>query len=498
NIGLVYKNLQDYDPALRYQQEALDLYEKIGNLSGAARALGNLATLYDLTGKPERAIDYYLQALTMNEKLGDNRRIASDYTNLGAVNLGMSDYAAAIDYLAKGLTYYRRTNDKANTALALLELSQAIKAAPVSVLQKKGYNPTRLVETMLDLQLSALKLAEESGSLRQQQQAWHALSLTYELSNRIPDAYAAFKKHVIFKDSIYNETNRRELIQKQAQFDYEKKEALLTAAFEQEKALAEMELQRQKSLRNFTAAGLIFFLLATVGGVFLYKKKRDAEERQKESEFDAMEAEVEMKALRAQMNPHFIFNSLNSISHFILTRNLQEADYYLSKFAKLIRQIFENSEYKEVPLADDLQVLQTYMLLEAARMDKKFSYTIQIDPEIDPDNVLVPPLLLQPFVENSIWHGFQALHGQGKIEISVNKEADNIHISIEDNGVGRKQVVASVLNGKRQARASMGVKITQERLNILSKLKNAEAKMELIDLQQGLRVDLKLPLIFNF
>src|SRR5690606_39989149 len=89
NYGIVYKNLQDYDPALRYQQEALDLYEKIGNLSGAARALGNLATLYDLTGKPERAIDYYLQALTMNEKLGDNRRIASDYTNLGVVNLGM-------------------------------------------------------------------------------------------------------------------------------------------------------------------------------------------------------------------------------------------------------------------------------------------------------------------------------------------------------------------------------------------------------------------------
>src|SRR5690606_36309748 len=166
-----------------------------------------------------------------------------------------------------------------------------------------------------------------------------ALYETYENQANILKAFKAFKRHVALKDSIFNDEKRREIIQKQAQFDYEKRETLLTAAFEQEKALAQAELHRQKIIRNFVMGGFIFCVLAATGGYILYKKKRDAEQMQQESEFLIQVAEVEMKALRAQLNPHFILNSLNSISNFIVKNDLHAADYYLAKFAKLMRLI---------------------------------------------------------------------------------------------------------------------------------------------------------------
>ena len=494
NIGLVYKNLADYDQAVAYQEQALGVYQAMGNKAGIARALANMATLYDLTGSPWKSIAYYEQALAINEQIGEKRRIASDYTNLGVVYRGIGEYAKALDNLLRGWEHYKATTDKANTALTLLELSYVLSEADGAVVREKGFDPGRLRQTILGYQTAALALAEESGSLQQQQHAWAALSESYEAQPDIPKAFEAYKMSVAFKDSVFNEDKRREVIQKQAQFEYEKKEALLTAAFEQEKALGQLELRRQRAIKSFIAGGLILSFVAAAVGYVLYKKKRDAEHKQKESEWQAQVAEVEMKALRAQLNPHFIFNSLNSISDFILKNDLHTADYYLGKFAKLVRMILENSEKKEIPLADDLQLLTLYMDLEAVRMERRFVYHIQIDPAIDPDNTMVPPLLLQPFVENSIWHGFPSLEREGRILIRVGKEEEQIHFVIEDNGVGRKQAAAVERNG----RVSMGVRITQERLDILQRAKRNKTAVELMDLQQGLRVDLKLPLTLAF
>src|SRR5690606_26381403 len=132
-------------------------------------------------------------------------------------------------------------------------------------MRKKGFDPNRRDQTVLDYQVSALQLAEESGSLQQQQLAWMALYETYENQANILKAFKAFKRHVALKDSIFNDEKRREIIQKQAQFDYEKRETLLTAAFEQEKALAQAELHRQKIIRNFVMGGFIFCVLAEIG-----------------------------------------------------------------------------------------------------------------------------------------------------------------------------------------------------------------------------------------
>ena len=498
NIGLVYKNQKDYDKSLEYQNTAFHLFQGMGNRQGTANALGNIATLYDLRGDPHKALSYYEKALEINQGIGDMRRIAGDYTNMGVVYSGLSDYANALRYLKLGLEYYGKTGDKPNMSIAFLELSLALKRGSNGDLTSNGFTPSHRSQQVMDYQREGLKLAEESGSLLRKSAAWEVLSETYRERMDYKNALEAYQTHIQFRDSIYNEEREREIIQKQAQFDYEKKEALLTAGFEQENLLNLAELSRQRTLKNSVLAGLLFLLIAASAGYHLYKKKRDAEEKQRESEFNAMVAEVEMKALRSQMNPHFIFNSLNSIAYFILRNDTHAADYYLSKFSKLIRMILENSDNKEISLSDDLGILKIYMELEAMRMAKKFSFDIEVDESIDPEATLVPPLLLQPFVENSIWHGISRLSEEGKIKIMVKKEGDLIHLIIEDNGVGRVEAARWSKKENAKTPVSMGIRITQDRINIINRIKNTKAEMLLFDLNRGLRVELRLPLSISF
>jgi len=157
--------------------------------------------------------------------------------------------------------------------------------------------------------------------------------------------------------------------------------------------------------------------------------------RRKKAKFDKDVMEVELKALRAQMNPHFISNALHSINKYVMENDRTNASGYLAKFASLMRLILENSREKEVPLEQDLHALELYMQLELLRFSNSFSYQIEVDPQIDVENTLVPPMLLQPFAENAILHGLSN-KGKGIIKIQVRKSNDMICCVIEDNGNG--------------------------------------------------------------
>jgi LytS/YehU family sensor histidine kinase len=186
-------------------------------------------------------------------------------------------------------------------------------------------------------------------------------------------------------------------------------------------------------------------------------------------------------------------NSLNSIGDYISHNKNDLASDYLAKFAKLMRLVLENSEKKVVVLADDLKALELYMQLEALRMNHKFSYDLQVDNNIDPETTLVPPLLLQPFVENSIWHGIATKQGTGKIKVAIIKSQNMIKCIVEDDGIGRaaaKSLQQLVATEKK----SLGMKITEARIQILNKVKNVSAGIQLFDLAQGTKVELILPL----
>jgi hypothetical protein len=201
-------------------------------------------------------------------------------------------------------------------------------------------------------------------------------------------------------------------------------------------------------------------------------------------EYNKKIADVEMKALRAQMNPHFIFNSLNSINRYIIKSEPEKAALYLTKFSKLIRLILDRSNFKIVSLSNEINALKLYIDLEALRFNGKFSYSINLNGGIDPETVGVPPMIIQPYVENAIWHGLLHKDSFGNLDISFEKETVGIKCVIVDNGIGRKR--AEELNSKSvNKEKSFGMKITHERLNLLSE-ESAASFVDIVDLTDNL------------
>jgi ligand-binding sensor domain-containing protein len=213
-------------------------------------------------------------------------------------------------------------------------------------------------------------------------------------------------------------------------------------------------------------------------------------------------AELEIKALIAQMNPHFIFNCLTSIQELIMVNKQDDAMHYLNQFSRLLRTVLQTSEKNFISLEQELVLLELYLELEAMRFDKQFHYKIEVEPLIDPEEIVIPSFLLQPFVENALWHGLMHKKGDRKLTISFKLENEDLLLcKIEDNGIGREQ--ASTIKKKSlKSYQSMGLKIISERIDLMKK-QNPAFDMQIIDKvdesgqAQGTTVIMKLP-IDNF
>lgn len=234
---------------------------------------------------------------------------------------------------------------------------------------------------------------------------------------------------------------------------------------------------------------IIVFALALAHRIRLVDRERQAsqqayvEEIEQRTAYEKRLAEVEMLALRSQMNPHFLFNSLNTIEYFVLKGDEINATRYLSSFSRLLRLILNHSNEETVRLSEDLTGLNLYLELESSRFDENFRYTLEVDAAIDPDDVIIPPLLLQPFVENAIWHGLQHSHRPDKrLWVRVLLDADErIQFEIEDNGIGRAE--AGLLQGRSSTRrTSLGMSITQQRIDLFNRNYPSQLNVQLIDL----------------
>jgi LytS/YehU family sensor histidine kinase len=229
---------------------------------------------------------------------------------------------------------------------------------------------------------------------------------------------------------------------------------------------------------------------------FRYKRKRD--EEQLKTEFKKQLAQAETVALRAQMNPHFIFNCLNSINSFVIDQKHEIASDHLIKFSKLIRLILDNSRSETISLEKELETLKLYVVLESARYNNKFNCIYNIADDVNTNSIMIPPMLLQPYVENAIWHGLMQKEGEGTITIEINKQDEEfLHISITDDGIGREK--AAELKSKSATHKSHGLKVTSQRIEMMNKLNSTGAQVTIIDLKDekghatGTRVELIIP-----
>lgn len=489
NIALCFSHLSKFEKAINYYKKAIKVNSALNQLKGLADNYTNLGNMYDNSLKSDSAIIYYNIALQISRKNEYNRNVASNLANMGIAFTTLRQYSNGYHSLKKALPFYRQSNSLGNIAVIQLALADIFLQAPDSFFKNnsiKYSERTALTKGWLD---SSLLFYRSGNNAAGQAEVMEKISLYYEQEHNYEKALAAYKIFKQLQDTVLNDEKNQQVESLEMKYNFSKREDSIRTENEQIALATSAEIRRQ-STYNKTLFWSGFGTLAALLIIFLlYKRRRDAEERQQNAEFRTEVAETEMKALRTQINPHFIFNSLNSIGDFISKNNIDEADRYLTKFAKLMRLVLENSEKREVLLVDDLQALEWYIQLEMLRLKDKFDYRISIDEDIDAENTLVPPLIFQPIVENSIWHGIARKEGKGEIIIQIRKISEKIICCmIEDNGIGR-----STIHSDKQGKSSLGMKITQARIDILKKTYKLEAKLTLEDLTPGVKVSIELP-----
>jgi len=231
-------------------------------------------------------------------------------------------------------------------------------------------------------------------------------------------------------------------------------------------------------------------------------EKQFVEMQLRTSELQHKTAELEMKVLRAQMNPHFIFNSLNSINRFILQSNKTLASEYLTKFSRLVRLILQNSQASLITLECELEALRLYLDLEALRFDHQFDFKISISPDLDVSAFQIPPLIIQPYAENAIWHGLMHKEERGRLDVELSQEEDVLLLRIADDGVGRKLAMA-YSSKSATLHKPMGMNITAERITKLQNASGVSGHVDINDLVSpdglpaGTEVIIKIPLIYD-
>jgi tetratricopeptide (TPR) repeat protein len=483
NIGLVYKNLDQLDQAEKYYLEAIQIYEQENHQIALASSLGNLANVKTQQERFEDAKDLFQKALAINLDVGNQRRIASDYANLGVLYKNVQQLDSAMIFLEQAEKIYAGLNDALNHSFVLLEEAEVLSSLAHDI-------PSRW-DLILRKQQKALELAIESANIQRQMSAYQGLAVTLEKLKRFDEALSNFKNYSIAKDSIFNDENRKKLTRMSMDYDYQLKENDLNAQFSKEREILELEQAKEKQLRMIYLVAFGILLVMGLILMFLIQKRNQAQKLKLKAEHKAQKIALELKALRSQINPHFIFNALNSISNFLLKNNPDRADYYLTKFSKLIRMILESSDQTKIPLSQELELLEHYVEIESMRLGKKIKLKISQDGDLELSSLYVPPLILQPFVENSIWHGIAKSDTHGKIDIAIEKKKGFIEIKIQDNGIGR---FSDHPRTDKEDRKSMGIKITQERLELLMQgyeVKPPEIKWR--DLEPGLEVGISVP-----
>ncbi|MCB0463635.1 MAG: tetratricopeptide repeat protein [Flavobacteriaceae bacterium] len=487
NIGLIYNRMgKNLKLGIQYHERALKIHKANGNKFNEANTISNMANAYDDLKQPEKAIELQQQAYILFEEVGSKRGMANALTNIGIAYTKI-DYNKTLEHLKRTLPIYEEIDDKYGQTIVLQYLGEALLNLPET--------KNNLLESENYLR-RGIAISRDAGYLQAESDMNNLFAELYTKKKDYKNAYSYKIEAVKLHDSIMSQENLEQITRLEEQYKYEKKEADIKIQYEKEQALAQAEIERQKLIKTGYVLGGSLLLVFIGIGVFFYKRRRDAIDKQHEAEYKATVAETELKALRAQMNPHFIFNSLNSIGDYISKNDTSKAKTYLSKFAKIMRQTLEHSNENEISLEEDLNLLENYMQMENQRLGGKLTYSINVDQHIDKEAVLVPPMILQPFVENSIWHGISKKEGSGSISITIKKENNMLLCIVEDDGSGIQEDENTLMNQKK----SLGQNITQKRIEIINKNKNTKGNVTVQNKAngQGVKVEVRLPLEMAF
>ncbi|HXU26719.1 MAG TPA: tetratricopeptide repeat protein [Bacteroidia bacterium] len=476
NIATSYEGQNNLDKALEYYFKSLKLAEQYKYDENIAINLGNIGNVYSAQANYSKALEYYLKALQVNERIDNKNLLSSVYANIGAVYQFQGDSASnkgntvlleqksnqALVYYFKALKYTELVGNEYFQAYALGNIGAIY-------ITLKNY---KAAEEYLQ---KSLDIAIKINSTEIITDAHHRFYDLYKKTNMSDKALQHHEKYIALRDSASTTDNRKAISELQIKFESEKKEA-------ENKTLAQANKLQTLEINNnrYLMAGLLGLLCLALCLSFLIIRQNKLKARQ-------LVVQFEQKLLRTQMNPHFIFNSLASIESFIYDHQPKEAGIYLSNFSRLMRLILENSALDYITLEKEIEFLNYYLSLQKLRLDDNLSYTIEVDKNIDPEQIYLPPMLTQPFIENAIEHGFRGSEKPGDIKVLFNLVSTNLQVQIIDNGIGIDKAQQQKDSHKKYK--SMATQITMERLAFLNKSKKKKLSFtytDMADAQTGL------------
>lgn len=492
-LSFLYEAVGDYDSSFYYCNKSLHIRQRMSDDVCIAGALTNMGHLYKNAGAYEDALDYYNQGMqyatthdfdvytsnwnNIHESIGTIYRLMNNpdssfyylnkalemdpqslitHVSFGETFLLKKQYDSALNIFLKPIEHFRKENDNWDLMRVLLDVG-------------KAYVEKQNAKAALPYALEGFSIAQSADVKPYMRQGYLLLAEIYKQLQKNDSAYFYIQQYVSLNEYVTNKQFLWRLTNYKKETDFQKQIAEVTL-LDKDNKVKEEKLKQASMLKTILIISLLVLALSAFiiyRNLTLKRKNEKLQNQRAQSELQLKATELEMQALRAQMNPHFIFNCLSSINRFILKNETESASDYLTKFSRLIRMVLNNSNKSFITIEDELDMLKLYLDMERMRFKDSFDYSIVFTNSIDVNNVFIPPLLLQPFAENAIWHGLMHKEGPGKLSIELTIEGRILTCIISDNGIGRSR--AAIIKSKSvEKQKSMGVKMTKERLALLN------------------------------
>ena len=482
-IGLANLNFKRYKDAENYILQSYNYFIWIKDSSKIDMLLNNLGVICEEQKNYPKAIDYFRKSLHIRLIHKQFSWVGFSYFNIGNVFLHSNSNLDSAQYyfLKAEQTFANKTPKKAVPPMVTLGLAdlfrqqkdytKALEYAKVAIRGAEKENHTEIIVMAKEI------LAEVLSKLKRYEEAFTIQTELIELKATI--------------DSTNNATSVAEIEEKYKNAEKETEIAKLKA----EKLENENKLQ---TLKLYAITSIAFFILLAALVIILWQR-RNQKEKIKELNLNAKIAEAKMFALRAQMNPHFIFNCINTAQNFVVTNQREQAFEYLSNFAKLLRLVLENSSTTFVPIEDEITQIKLYIELEAIRFNNKFKYELIVDEDLKSGIYEIPGMVLQPIIENAIGHGLiNRKDDLGELVIHLRLQDETLVCEITDNGVGREKAL-EIKAAKNIRYQSTAIPNIQERLKMLQSETSQKIDLRIIDLAEngvstGTKAILTLPI----
>ncbi|MBU8892186.1 MAG: histidine kinase [Bacteroidales bacterium] len=527
NIGLAFKLNGDYDKAIYYFNSFLGKVPKSTSNDDILFARLQIAETYELKGEHSLAEQTYLNVLKTEQDRNNTEGIISVQDKLAGISLEQNNAPAAIQYYEESEKIAKESSDRRSLSNTLRSKSKAYKkqnkpeeelmarqqsldineelddveAQSEDLLEiGKIYINQEQEEKAIPVLQKSVSLSDQTQNIDQKKDALYSLSKAYERSD-VNKALETYKEYLKLNDSI-NNIKEEELLSKLEMATSLNRQQQRIDLLEKDKELndktiellvQEQELKNQtlRTLRITIISLIIILLILSISTVFILRSGRQKR---------LANQLLALKSLRSQMNPHFIFNALNSVNNYIAKKDELSANRYLSDFAFLMRSVMENSKHDFIPLTDEIKIIELYIKLEHERFKEKFDYNFMVDEDINTESFLIPPMLIQPYIENAVWHGLRYKEEKGKLDVELKQFDKHLEITIKDDGIGRKKS-QELKTKNQQQNNSTGLKNIENRLRIINEVHHLGIKVEVTDLvpetQTGTYIKITVPMQEN-